>query len=187
VRRVTLDTSAVGPPGRARVEAACRGRNVELVNTTVTDRELEGTNIPPMSGAPLIEIGIWGESRCGEFVWDPEPRSVPETLVIGESRLGQAALGSDESPLLFEIILRVISNGSFPPPGERDNLSRGHRKQLRDAMGLEAHTREGRDVMVTNDKRAFTSGTDAERFSSASAPRGSAPWTSSSTRDTRVA
>lgn len=185
--RVTLDTSAVGPPERARVEAACRGRNVELVNTTVTDRELEGTNIPPMSGAPLIEIGIWGESRCGEFVWDPEPRSVPKTLVIGESRLGQAALGSDESPLLFEIILRVISNGSFPPPGERDNLSRGHRKQLRDAMGLEAHTREGRDVMVTNDKRAFTSGTDAERFSSASAPRGSAPWTSSSTRDTRVA
>lgn len=152
---MTLDTSAVGPPERARVEAACRGRNVELVNTTVTDRELEWTNIPPMSAAPLFETGVWGESRWGEFVWGPGPRSVPETLVIGESRLGQAALGSDESPLLFEIILRVISNGSFPPPGARDNLSRGHRKQLRDAMVLEAHSREGRDVMVTNDKRAF--------------------------------
>jgi hypothetical protein len=49
--RVTLDTSAVGPSERTRIEAVCRCRDVDLANTTVTDRELEGTSIPSKVGA----------------------------------------------------------------------------------------------------------------------------------------
>lgn len=40
-------------------------------------------------------------------------------------------------------------------PRSRDNLSKGRRRQLRDALILGAHIREGRDIFVTNDERAF--------------------------------
>jgi hypothetical protein len=70
--------------------------------------------------------------------------------VLDESRLGMAALGDDDSPFRFEVALAVMSNGSFPRPGNRDNLSPGQKRQLRDAMILEAHAREGRDVLVSN-------------------------------------
>lgn len=105
------------------------------------------------AGRAIVEIGVWGESRWGSFVWSSE--SVPETLTLGESRLGAAALGSAKSPARFEAILAIIGSGSFPKSGQRDSITHGQRKQLRDAMILEAHARERRDVLVTNDRRAF--------------------------------
>lgn len=171
--RVTVDTNAIGEWDRERMRSACAtaDHEVEFAHTSVTDREIEGTDVaaPPAtlaetgvydestydSGAvyaePLVETGVWNESRWGEFRWG----SIPETFAIGESRLGQGALGEDVSPSRFEAILAAISNGSFPPHGERDTLTHGERRQLRDAMILETHARERRDVFVTNDERGF--------------------------------
>jgi len=134
----------------ARMSQAWDGLDVELAPTTVTLRErpLES------SGQRWIvrETAVWNEARWGEAVWG---QPVYETLVLGESRLGMSALGSDESPSCFEEILRIISNGSFPKAGQRDDLSAGERRQLRDAMILEAHSRDGRDVLVSDDARAY--------------------------------
>ncbi len=55
----------------------------------------------------------------------------------------------------MEKILDVISNKSFPVPAKRDNLSKGQRRQLRDAMILLAHIRNKRDIFVSNDDKAF--------------------------------
>jgi hypothetical protein len=60
-------------------------------------------------------------------------------------------LAGDDSPPRLEAILAIVSAGSFPKPGQRVSLTHGERRQLRDAMILEAHAREGRDVFVTND------------------------------------
>lgn len=151
--RVTLDTSAVNPEELSRIEAACRGRDVEIVHTTVTDREQEGTGVP-VSPAALMETAVWDESRWDRSLWGGE--TIPETLVLGESRLGEAALGSDDAPVLLEAILGIINgNRLFPPPGERNSLTRKQRGRLRDAMILEAHTRERRDVFVTNDTKDY--------------------------------
>jgi hypothetical protein len=157
VLRVTLDTNVIDH--RERIEAACPGLDVELTFTTVTDRETEGTS-RATSGASVIETGVYGESRYGKALYAP----VRESFVLGESRLGEGALGADDSPLMMESILAVISAGSFPRPGMRDSLGKGQRRQLRDAMILEAHTREGRDVLVTEDAKGFIRGGRREQL-----------------------
>ena len=68
---------------------------------------------------------------------------------------------TDDGPALFDAILAIVGSGSFPP-GQRENLTVGQRRQLRDAMILEAHAREGRDVLVTDDVRGFV-GKDGEK------------------------
>lgn len=55
----------------------------------------------------------------------------------------------------FEAVLKVISNGSFPPPRKRGALSAGQRRQFRDAMHLALHVQYGRDLFVTRDAKAF--------------------------------
>jgi hypothetical protein len=77
----------------------------------------------------------------------------PESLALDESPLNRAALG--ENMTIFEIALRVISAGSFPPPGSRGTLTKGQRRQLRDAMIFEAHARAHRHVLVTADVKGF--------------------------------
>jgi hypothetical protein len=147
---VTLDTNTIDH--RPRIEAACAGLDVELAFTTVTRRETEGTSRSDTSADPdtVVETGVWNESEWNSFVWGAP---VYETAVIGEWHLGSAVLGSSSSP--FEEILEVIGGGSFPPPGKRDGLSAGVRRQLRDAMILEAHWRDRRDVFVTEDVTGF--------------------------------
>lgn len=154
VLRVTLDTNVVNQEG-SLIEAACAGRDVEIAHTTVTDREQEGT-IFAAAPAVVLEPGVWHESRWDRFVWgDRRIPRIPETLVLNESRLGEAVLGGDGAPPFFEAILDIISNGRFPPPGMRDGLTKKERRRFRDAMILEAHTRERRDVFVTNDRKDF--------------------------------
>jgi hypothetical protein len=46
-----------------------------------------------------------------------------------------------------------MSEGAFPR--NRDNLSAGHKRQMRDAMILAAHTRSGGNIFVTNETKAF--------------------------------
>lgn len=100
----------------------------------------------------VAEGAVWDESEWGRSVWSGPIR---ETLVLDESRLGDAVLGAEDSADLMENILKVIAGGSFPRTGDRAHLSDGQRRQLRDAMILEAHTRHRRDIFVTKDERGF--------------------------------
>jgi hypothetical protein len=74
---------------------------------------------------------------------------------MDESRLDEAVLADDERGERLESILRIISNGSFPPEGQRVALTNGQQRQLRDAMAFDAHVASGRDAFVTNDRKAF--------------------------------
>jgi hypothetical protein len=76
-------------------------------------------------------------------------------MVIGESRIGEGVVGSSATEPLLERLLEIISGGTFPPPGKRESMTPGQRRQLRDAMILEAHSRESRDIFVTKDERGF--------------------------------
>lgn len=131
---VTLDTNLVDDEGLA---AAARTAGFDIVHTTVTDRELDGSGIAPVA------------DRKAEIV---------ETLVLGESVIGASMLGSDSDATTFEFLLKVISNGAFPAMGKRENLSAGQRRQMRDAMIFCTHIREKRCVFVTNDKKGFIDG-----------------------------
>jgi hypothetical protein len=106
---------------------------IDLKVTTVTETELSNSG-----------IGI--SSTIGR---------TPESFVLGESRLDVGALASDDDRDTFEDTLNTISNGSFPPQGERENLSAGQKRQLRDAMVFTTHVRERRDIFVTDDARGF--------------------------------
>jgi hypothetical protein len=66
----------------------------------------------------------------------------------------------------FETVLRIISNGSFPKPNAREDLTQGERTQLRDAMIFCTHVREGRDIFVTLDTKAFLRDGRKERLES---------------------
>lgn len=127
--RVTLDTNVLPCEELVRL-ATSLGHDLRV--TTVTLRELEGTSF---------------ESEL------PDNPPVLETAVYGESRWGRAVWGTRLTPL--DKILAVLANGGFP--AVRSSLSKGQRRQLRDAMALEAHAREGRDVFVTRDLKAFIS------------------------------
>jgi len=121
----------------------------EIAMVTVSERE-SGT--PSTEFQLLTEAAVWGESEWGRSVW---AGPIHETLVLGEARLGRAVLGFDGTPNLMESILTIIANGSFPKKGDREHLTDPQRRQLRDAMILEAHTRNRRDIFVTKDERGF--------------------------------
>lgn len=151
--RVTVD-STVLDRHMARLRAAVHGLGVEILPTTVTIREHK--KILPSPDPVVAESGVYDESPYDSgAVYGESPPAVYETAVLGEWQLGMAVLGSDELLTRYESILRVIGNGSFPPPGKRENLSDGEKHQQRDAMILEAHTRDGRDVLVSDDEKAF--------------------------------
>ncbi len=132
--RVTLDTGTI--THRPRIDEACAGLDVELDYTTVTDRETEG----------------WPSATTGS--------QVRESAVLGEWRAGVAAAGSEESGPMLEQVLQIFSSGGFPPLGSplREALSEGNHHHLLDAMILEAHVREGRDVLVTENTTEFITG-----------------------------
>jgi hypothetical protein len=132
--KVTLDTNTF-PLEQAL--AALRGKDADVAVTTVTTRELRGSD------------------------WENEALTLtqlPEVWVMGEGPLGVAALGDESMRDCFEAALKAISNGSFPRPGQRENLTDAERRQMRDAITFCTHLREGRDIFVTDDKKGF--GTD---------------------------
>lgn len=151
--RVTVD-STVLHRDMQRLRQAAAGFDVEILATTVTLRE-RGLPLPPQS--PMVaESGVYDESFYDSgAVYAESPPVIHETAVLGEWRLGLAVLGDDDAPSRFDAILAVIGDGSFPTVGERRELSKGQRHQLRDAMILEAHAREGRDVLISDDRKAF--------------------------------
>lgn len=130
--RVTLDTGIL--PADDLFEAAA-GRPIFFAAVSVTGRETRGTSFD----VQLTPLG-----------------NVPETGVFGESEWGSAVFADAEAATVgLEDLIQVISSGSFPPPSDRDHLTESQRHQLRDAMILEAHAREGRDIFVSDDRRAF--------------------------------
>lgn len=128
---VTLDTNVLDSTTIARMKQAAQDLPVIFINVTVTGRELEGTDIQLLPN-PILETAVWGESRWGQAVW-----------------------GGDKEADLFEKLLETVSNRSFPKPSKRGNLTNGQKRQMRDVMILIAHTREGRDILVTSEKKAF--------------------------------
>jgi hypothetical protein len=154
--RVTIDTNA--RDHMERIRAACEGLAVEIAPTTISLRE-SGT-LPPNPDV-VQETGVWDESTYDGSVHGPGP-PVYETAVLGEWMLGFAVLGDEAAPERLEAILKVFSDGAFPKERARETLSHGERNQLRDAMILEAHARERRDVLVSDDRRAFI-GRDGEK------------------------
>lgn len=131
IRTVTLDTNVLPAPDLIK---RARARGIEVAVSTVTMRELNDTS--------------WSAAASGLS-------RQPEVLVLGESLMGEAVLPIEGPDDLLEEILRLVSSGSFPRRGGREQLTRGQATQLRDAMILEAHVRSGRDALVTDDSTAF--------------------------------
>ena len=138
--KITLDTNTVrlNQVGRA-IRNISGGADIAI--TSPTAREL-GSKYDPA----LYQLQV-----------------LPELWVLGESPLGTAALGSESDRALFEAVLDAITNGSFPKPGRRAKLTDGERNQMRDAMIFCTHVREGRDIFVTNDVKAFGEEASAQR------------------------
>lgn len=145
--RVTLDTNLVEAD---EIVNAGRRRGFEFAVVTVTQREVD--NSPYVAYLKNLD-------------------TITETAVWGESQWGSCEWGSSESSCTLEMILRIISNGSFPAKKDRENLSAGQRHQLRDAMILEAHAHSCCDIFVTNDKRGFIRGGRRERLETQLATR----------------
>jgi hypothetical protein len=145
--RITFDTNLLG---EARLLELARVHAYDVVFVSVSNREVEGTSFEEAAkGEAIIDgISVWGESRWGEGTW-----------------------GDDGCRDCFEVALRIISAGSFPPKGSRDNLSSGQRRQLRDAMIFCSHVRDGRDVFVTCDEKGFIKDGRRERLQAAFSTR----------------
>lgn len=153
--RVTVDTNMLDSNDMRSLRGAARQAGVEIDVTTisVSTRErgwADASDLGLWPDSTTPETAVWGESRWGEAVWGGS-----ELLVLDETPLDTGVLGGPGDGPRLEAILGVIASGSFPPRGERDHLSDPQKRQLRDAMILEAHAREGRDVFVTRDARGF--------------------------------
>src|SRR6266487_4489498 len=109
---VTLDTNVF--PAEQLVARAQRV-GIAVATITVSRREVEGSSL---------------EDEVQALA------SIPETAVFDESRWGEAVWGSSADGECLERALALLSNGSFPTPAQRDHLSLGQRRQLRDAMIL---------------------------------------------------
>jgi hypothetical protein len=92
---------------------------------------------------------------------------VDENVPYGIGPYGAHTWGGRPDPVCCEKALQIISNGSFPPAEQRGALSDGQHRQLRDALILCTHVRDGRDIFVTNDKRAFIAGGRKEKLEAA--------------------
>jgi hypothetical protein len=161
---VTLDTTELDS---ATVKELVEGVrvNAEFVCVSVSERErgVEWSRLGPGSDS-VLETGIWGESEWGSAMW---AAAAPEPLVLDESPLGVGALGGNAGRVdLFEEALVIISNGSFPAPGDRNALTEGQTHQLRDAMVFAAHVRDHRNVLITGDKKGFVKQGRRERLES---------------------
>lgn len=122
---VTLDTNVF--PAEPLVAKAQRV-GIAVATITVSRREVQGSSLEEEVRAleTVVETAVWDESRWGEAVW-----------------------GSSLASERFERVLALLSNRSFPATGQRDQLSNGQRRQLRDAMILWAHLHSRREILVS--------------------------------------
>ena len=155
--KVTLDSDILVAHrfNRVEINKLIDEHKLDVGIVSVTKREM-GNTFPKIKKVKNItETMVFGETNWGEGDWGgDEADEIPEAFVMGESGLG-TRLGPKDSKDRLENILQIISNGAFPKKGERSELEKGERSQLRDAMILEAHIRSKREIFVSNDKSAF--------------------------------
>ena len=130
MRTATLDTNVF--PAAPLIERA-RLAGIEASLVSVSVREVEGSTLEAELAAlqALPEVAVWNEFQWNHGNW------------------------AGDGPNQLERALRILSNGSFPPEEQRNSLTVGQRRQLRDAIILVTHVREHRDMLVSNDRRAF--------------------------------
>lgn len=149
--KITFDTNVLPIED---LDSLVKDKLVELSVVSVTSRELEKHSLAVELKKlnEITETAVWDESRWGQAKWGSV---IYETAIVGESRIGESLVGSDKEIDVFEKLLEIISSSSFPKPGKRGNLSSGERRQLRDAMILTTHIRDGRNIFVTEDVKGF--------------------------------
>jgi hypothetical protein len=137
----------------------------ELAVVSVTARE-RGNDALVQLVQSVPETAVWGESNWDQAVWAGDRGPILESFVVGESLVGEAMIGGGASEPSLEELLDIIADGGFPAIGKRDQLTKGHRNQLRDAMILQAHSRAARNVLVSDDTQAYVSDGRRERLES---------------------
>ncbi|MBU2592584.1 hypothetical protein KKD61_03955 [Patescibacteria group bacterium] len=149
--KITFDTNVLPIED---LNSLVKDKPIKLSVVSVTSRELEKHSLAVELKKlnKITETAVWDESKWGQAKWGPV---IYETAVVGESRVGESVVGSNKDVDVFEKLLEIISSGSFPKSGKRNDLSKGERRQLRDAMILTAHIREKRDIFVTEDIKGF--------------------------------
>ena len=170
---ITLDTNLIDADRIDELSKRLEGMPHEFAFTSVTMRE-RGFEIG-FAGRNVVESAVWGESPWGSLWGGP----TPAPFVVGESLIAPEdaqsgtydVLGNDNDVDLFEASLSVIGNGSFPQAGQRDVLTDGQRRQLRDAIILTAHVRERRHVLVSDDQKAYVKHGKRERLESLGATK----------------
>ncbi len=131
VLRVTIDTNLLEQKGVADT-AARLGFDSCIVSAT--RRETEGSSLESTAASheTIPEVAVWGETRWDEGSW-----------------------GDEGSGACFERALVIISGGAFPRPECRAQLTRGQKRQLRDAMIFCSHVRDNRDIFISDDRKGF--------------------------------
>ncbi|MBU1226420.1 MAG: hypothetical protein KJ698_04275 [Actinobacteria bacterium] len=140
---VTLDTNQIIDASTLDRLLDLHGSAIEFTIVTVTVRELN-------PGKRLTDL-----SEFDQRITDLGIRTIPESMMLGESQTGFMALAADGDNERLRETLDLASNGGFPPPGEWTSLTDGQERQKRDALILASHSREGHDVLVTGDRRFF--------------------------------
>ena len=143
---VTVDTNIVNVDGKQKIRLAIAGLDIDIAETTISNRE-QGKIASKES---LKEVAVWGESQWGNAKFSGP---LPEPLTIGESQIGLSRIS--DSGDLFEKLLTVMWSGSFPKPGEREDLDDKQKNKLRDSLMLTTHVNVARNIFVSNDLRAF--------------------------------
>lgn len=146
--KVTIDTNILGKKLAHQLEMAIFSKPIDLAYTSVTGREVKDTDIE-VKGNEILETGVWDESLWDHTVWAGDSPADSSSLYI--TKLDQ--------------LLLILSNGGFPKSGNRENLTKGQKNMLRDAMILEVHWREKRDVLVSNDLKAYIGKDESRRVS----------------------
>ncbi|HZQ42191.1 MAG TPA: hypothetical protein VFA99_03025 [Acidobacteriaceae bacterium] len=146
--KLTLDTNCIENEGLHQMAVEV---GAELAAFSVSRNETKGSGyevyLKYISIIP--DQSVWKDGRWADGVWgDRSWNSGPNIVYARED--GSTSLGDP-----FENVLGVISNHSFPPPEARKHLSKGQRRQFRDAMLLSLHAQHGRDIFVSRDKKAF--------------------------------
>jgi hypothetical protein len=132
---------------------------MESVNTATIDTNvLPADDLIQLAKQKGINVKVVSATHTEMSPGDPrlsDLEAIPETGVFGQSQFGICVFGGGEESSYFESVLQIITNGSFPKPGQRDQLNDAQRNQLRDAMILCSHARERRDIFVTDDRKGF--------------------------------
>jgi hypothetical protein len=129
VKTVTFDSTT--QPGDAIVSFAEKaGWQVAFASVTYRENQDPAVKLALNNHETLPELAVWDESS-----WD------------------QARWADEGSGTRLDQILAIISSRSFPK--DRTNLTEKQQHQLRDAMVLEAHTAYEREVLVSDDLKAF--------------------------------